>query len=128
MGIDPSTARRQFKRYYGMTFQAYHRARRMGLALREVRRGEWNVDVPRLPDGLAAINGFEDRELPRAFLEQPCDPEEIFRALARTERRPPVRKSLARRADRSIDIGLARLRDLGERFFARRIDRGVALA
>ena len=27
MSIDPSTARRQFKRHYGMTFQAYHRAR-----------------------------------------------------------------------------------------------------
>src|ERR1051326_7559208 len=26
MAIDPSTAGRQFKRYYGMTFQAYHRA------------------------------------------------------------------------------------------------------
>jgi hypothetical protein len=39
MSIDPSTARRQFKRHYGMTFQAYHRARRMGLALCEVRRG-----------------------------------------------------------------------------------------
>ena len=33
LDIDPSTARRQFKRHYGMTFQAYHRARRMGLAL-----------------------------------------------------------------------------------------------
>src|SRR5205814_5333140 len=40
MSIDPSTARRQFKRHYGMTFQGYHRARRMGLALREVRKGE----------------------------------------------------------------------------------------
>ena len=39
LSIDPSTARRQFKRHYGMTFQAYHRARRMGLALREVRKG-----------------------------------------------------------------------------------------
>ncbi len=39
MAIDPSTARRQFKRHYGMTFQAYHRARRMGLALREVHKG-----------------------------------------------------------------------------------------
>ena len=38
MSIDPSTARRQFKRHYGMTFQAYHRARRLGLALQEVRR------------------------------------------------------------------------------------------
>ena len=27
LSIDPSTARRQFKRHYGMTFQAYHRAR-----------------------------------------------------------------------------------------------------
>src|SRR5206468_8166801 len=39
MAIDPSTARRQFKRHYGMTFQAYYRARRLGFALSEVRRG-----------------------------------------------------------------------------------------
>jgi AraC family transcriptional regulator, regulatory protein of adaptative response / methylated-DNA-[protein]-cysteine methyltransferase len=31
--IDPSTARRQFQRYFGLTFQAYARARRMGAAL-----------------------------------------------------------------------------------------------
>src|SRR5689334_2789185 len=31
LSIDPSTARRQFKRHYGMTFQGYYRARRMGL-------------------------------------------------------------------------------------------------
>ena len=34
MGIDPSTARRQFKRYCGMTFQAYQRACRLGTAMR----------------------------------------------------------------------------------------------
>src|SRR2546429_9848870 len=39
LSIDPSTARRQFKRPYGMTFQAYHWARRIGVALRDVRRG-----------------------------------------------------------------------------------------
>src|SRR5438128_728648 len=44
MSIDPSTARRQFKRHYGMTFQAYHRARRIGLALRDVRSG-WRRSV-----------------------------------------------------------------------------------
>src|SRR5207302_10113062 len=38
MSIDPSTARRQFKRHYGMTCQAYHRAPRFGLASRDVRR------------------------------------------------------------------------------------------
>lgn len=37
LGIDPSTARRQFQRYYGMSFQAYARARRMGAALALVR-------------------------------------------------------------------------------------------
>src|SRR6202022_4056417 len=36
LSIDPSTARRQFKRHYGMTFQAYHRARRMGIGDGEV--------------------------------------------------------------------------------------------
>src|SRR5260370_15817745 len=38
MSIDPSTARRQFKRHYGMTFQAYHHPRRIGRALRSMRR------------------------------------------------------------------------------------------
>ena len=38
MGIDPSTARRQFQRFFGMSFQAYQRARRMGSALAAVRQ------------------------------------------------------------------------------------------
>jgi AraC family transcriptional regulator, regulatory protein of adaptative response / methylated-DNA-[protein]-cysteine methyltransferase len=57
MGIDPSTARRQFKRYYGMTFQAYHRARRMGLALHEIRRGE-SVIGAQLDQGFESASGF----------------------------------------------------------------------
>ena len=48
LGIDPSTARRQFKRYCGMTFQAYHRARRMGLAL---ARHQERKDRDRLATG-----------------------------------------------------------------------------
>ncbi len=39
MQIDPSRARRYFNDHYGMTFQAYHRARRMGLALSRIREG-----------------------------------------------------------------------------------------
>ena len=57
MGIDPSTARRQFQRYYGMTFQAYHRARRMGLALREIREGETVVGA-QLDTGFESASGF----------------------------------------------------------------------
>src|SRR6188472_246226 len=69
LGIDPSTARRQFKRHYGMTFQAYHRARRMGLALREVRKGERVGDV-RNGSGFESESGFRDA-FTRIFGEPP---------------------------------------------------------
>src|ERR1700730_6025660 len=59
MSIDPSTARRQFKRHYGMTFQAYHRARRMGLALREVQKGG-RVDEARNGSGFESESGFRE--------------------------------------------------------------------
>jgi AraC family transcriptional regulator of adaptative response/methylated-DNA-[protein]-cysteine methyltransferase len=59
LAIDPSTARRQFKRYYGMTFQAYHRARRMGRALRQVRRGE-KVEEVRNGSGFGSESGFRE--------------------------------------------------------------------
>src|SRR5438105_59304 len=59
LSIDPSTARRQFKRHYGMTFQAYHRARRMGLALREVRRGG-RVDEAKSGSGFGSASGFRE--------------------------------------------------------------------
>src|SRR5436309_7556486 len=59
LSIDPSTARRQFKRHYGMTFQAYHRARRMGLALREVRRGR-SVDEAQNGSGFESASGFRE--------------------------------------------------------------------
>src|SRR3954468_10575858 len=59
LSIDPSTARRQFKRHYGMTFQAYHRARRMGLALRQVRKGR-RVDEAKDGSGFGSASGFRE--------------------------------------------------------------------
>ena len=59
LAIDPSTARRQFKRHFGMTFQAYHRARRMGLALSEVRKGS-RVDEARNGSGFESESGFRE--------------------------------------------------------------------
>jgi len=59
LGIDPARARRYFKRHYGMTFQAYNRARRMGTALHEIRRG---ADLTRvgLAHGFDSSSGFRD--------------------------------------------------------------------
>jgi AraC family transcriptional regulator of adaptative response/methylated-DNA-[protein]-cysteine methyltransferase len=59
MNIDPSTARRQFRRYYGMTFHAYHRARRMGLALREVRKGKPVIEA-QVENGFESASGFSE--------------------------------------------------------------------
>jgi AraC family transcriptional regulator of adaptative response/methylated-DNA-[protein]-cysteine methyltransferase len=42
-----------------MTFQAYHRARRMGLALKEVRKGG-TVDDARNGSGFASASGFRE--------------------------------------------------------------------
>ncbi len=69
MAIDPSTARRQFKRHYGMTFQAYHRARRMGLALREVHKGA-RVEEVRNGSGFESESGFREA-FTRIFGEPP---------------------------------------------------------
>ena len=70
LSIDPSTARRQFKRHYGMTFQAYHRARRVGLALREVQRGG-RVAEARDGSGFESESGFRDA-FSRIFGETPA--------------------------------------------------------
>jgi len=69
LAIDPSTARRQFKRHYGMTFQAYHRARRMGLALRQVRRGA-RVEEAQNGSGFESASGFREA-FARIFGEAP---------------------------------------------------------
>ncbi len=71
MSIDPSTARRQFKRHYGMTFQAYHRARRMGLALRGVQRGN-RMDEVRNGSGFGSESGFRDA-FERIFGQKPSE-------------------------------------------------------
>src|SRR5436190_2777396 len=59
LSIDPSTARRQFKRHYGMTFQAYHRARRLGVALQEVRDGG-RIKEAQDDSGFESASGFRE--------------------------------------------------------------------
>jgi AraC family transcriptional regulator, regulatory protein of adaptative response / methylated-DNA-[protein]-cysteine methyltransferase len=59
MGIDPSSARRAFQRYCGMSFHAYHRARRMGLALAGIREGKSMIDL-QLDHGFESGSGFRE--------------------------------------------------------------------
>ncbi|MGF9699396.1 bifunctional transcriptional activator/DNA repair enzyme AdaA [Paenibacillus sp. MABNR03] len=59
LSIDESTARRQFKKRFGMTFVEYARARRMGLALKDIRSGRTIIDT-QLSTGYESSSGFRD--------------------------------------------------------------------
>src|SRR3954470_3791031 len=93
----------------------------------EVRSRERQVDVSGFLDRLAAVQGLEHRELARAFLEDPRDPEQVLRAFRRRHARPAVVERSARRRDRLLDLRGRRLADLGERLLGRRADRRVRL-
>jgi AraC family transcriptional regulator of adaptative response/methylated-DNA-[protein]-cysteine methyltransferase len=58
-GVDPFRLRRYFQKHYGMTFQAYCRAQRMGDALHELRTGA-SLDDVALGNGFESHSGFRD--------------------------------------------------------------------
>ena len=59
LSVDASTARRQFKKRFGMRFVAYARARRMGMAFKQIREGGTVIDT-QLNTGYASSSGFRD--------------------------------------------------------------------
>lgn len=59
IGVDESTARRLFKKRFGMTFMEYARARRMGLALERIRNGSSVMDS-QLDSGYESSSGFRE--------------------------------------------------------------------
>jgi len=59
IGVDPHRARRYFTRNFDMTFQAYQRTRRMGLALESLRREHGPLRVGR-DHGFESSSGFRD--------------------------------------------------------------------
>ncbi len=59
LGIDSATARRQFKKRFGMTFVEYARSRRMGLALKHIKEGNMVIDA-QLSVGYESSSGFRD--------------------------------------------------------------------
>ena len=68
-GIDPARARRWFQAHHGMTFHAYQRARRLGLALGRIRYGD-DLDRAAFEHGYESVSGFRDA-FDRVFSETP---------------------------------------------------------
>ncbi len=58
-GIDPAAARRWFMSAYGMTFQAYCRARRLGEAFAAIKQGS-SIDDAVFDHGWESHSGFRD--------------------------------------------------------------------
>jgi AraC family transcriptional regulator, regulatory protein of adaptative response / methylated-DNA-[protein]-cysteine methyltransferase len=59
LALDVSTARRQFKKRFGLTFVEYARARRMGIAMKEIKAGSTVIDA-QLTTGYESDSGFRD--------------------------------------------------------------------
>lgn len=59
IGLNSATARRKFKDIYNMTFVQYARARRMGLAFKEISQGSKVIDQ-QLETGYESASGFND--------------------------------------------------------------------
>ena len=74
LSVDASTARRQFKKRFGMTFIEYARARRMGLAMKQIRGGDAVIKA-QLNTGYESSSGFRDafskimRAAPTKFIQ-----------------------------------------------------------
>lgn len=100
--IAPSTARRQFRRYYGMTFHAYARARRLGLALREVSAGH-TVTEAQFAQGFESSSGFRDA-VQRLFGAPPQDAAQQARVLFAERITTPLGRMLAVADDGGLHI------------------------
>lgn len=58
-GLDPVQVRRTFKRSFGMTFQAYQRAVRLGTAMKSLHAGAQTIDAG-MDAGFESDSGFRD--------------------------------------------------------------------
>lgn len=59
MGVDPVRARRWFQENHGMTFHAYQRSRRLGMALGQMRNGADQVGAA-YDHGYESLSGFRE--------------------------------------------------------------------
>ena len=59
LGLEPDRVRRWFKATHGMTFHAYTRARRLGLALTRIQEGDKVIDAA-FDHGFESLSGFNE--------------------------------------------------------------------
>jgi AraC family transcriptional regulator of adaptative response/methylated-DNA-[protein]-cysteine methyltransferase len=69
MGVEPARARRHFQKHFGMSFQAYARARRLGRAFEQIKQGKPMDDVA---VGYESQSGFREA-FNKAFGTAPRD-------------------------------------------------------
>jgi len=58
-GIEPLKLRRWFKQHFGMTFHAWLRTRRLGMALGGIKQGD-SIDSAAFDSGYESLSGFRD--------------------------------------------------------------------
>ena len=58
-GIEPLKLRRWFKQHFGMTFHAWLRTRRLGMALGGIKQGD-SIDNAAFDSGYESLSGFRD--------------------------------------------------------------------
>src|SRR5664279_6292816 len=88
----------------------------------EVRRGQGDVDVARLLDGLAVVQRLQDGELPRALGQDARDTKEVLAALRAGKATPRPVESRTGGPHRRLNVGFAGLAHLGQDFLGSRVD------
>lgn len=76
LGLCPEAIRRQFQRHFSMTAHAYARSRRLGLAWKELRKGQ-NVLETAMDYGFESSSGFREA-FDRVFGAKPRDGEGLI--------------------------------------------------
>jgi AraC family transcriptional regulator of adaptative response/methylated-DNA-[protein]-cysteine methyltransferase len=100
-GLDPVQVRRTFKRSFGMTFQAYQRACRLGTAMRALHEGAPTLDAG-LDAGFESDSGFR-AAFARVFGETPGGARDTA-LLTATWIDTPLGPMLAIAGDRGLEL------------------------
>jgi len=100
-GLDPVQVRRTFKRSFGMTFQAYQRAVRLGTAMKSLHAGAPTIDAG-MDAGFESDSGFRDA-FARVFGDTPGRAREKA-LLAATWIESPLGPMLAVAGDEGLEL------------------------